>query len=129
MKLNPDCIRSILLEVEAATDSFHSFRYQNGSGQHKKLDEYTANEILYHVRQCKANDLIESFQDFNGGDTILISDLTPKGHEFLAKIRSDTIWNNTKNIAGKIGTKSLDAMIQIATAVLTEIVKAQIGLM
>ena len=36
-----------------------------------------------------------------GGDIVEISDLSPSGHEYLANIRSDNIWNKTKKLLVK----------------------------
>mgnify|MGYP002958432843 FL=1 len=57
-----------------------------------------------------------------------IYDMTYAGHQFLANIRSDNIWKGTKAIASKIGSSSLDAITQIASNVITELIKAQFGL-
>lgn len=58
----------------------------------------------------------------------MVQDLTPTGHKFIENIRQDTIWNNTKSIAAKVGSKSLDAIMQIASNVITELIKSQFGL-
>lgn len=57
-----------------------------------------------------------------------VADLTPKAHEFLADIRADTVWNDVKAVAAKVGSKSLSALSQIVAAVISEIIKAQLGL-
>ena len=65
---------------------------------------------------------------FDGGESCIIGDLSPAGHEFLANIRKDTVWNGVKSVAGKVGATSLSALTQIAANVVTELVKAQFGL-
>lgn len=64
--------------------------------------------------------------DVNGN--FRVSDLSPHGHEFLANIREDTIWNDVKSISSKVGSKSLSAVSQIASLVIAEIIKSQLGL-
>ena len=57
-----------------------------------------------------------------------VYDLTFAGHQFLANVRSDNIWNGVKSVGLKIGSVSLEALTQIASNVITELVKAQFGL-
>ncbi len=128
MKLNPDCVRDILLEIEDCTDFFQSFLYNVADPKPKHLSKYDHSEIIYHIQQCEFSGLITGVRIYENGDYIEIDDLAPAGHEFLANVRQDTIWNNTKTIAGKIGAKSLDALIQISSNVITELIKAQFGL-
>lgn len=128
MKLNPDCIRAILLTVENACDIGKPIRLPDERGTHLKA--YFDDEILYHVRQCDLSHLLYRVRALSGNGRLsyLIEDLTPEGHKFIANVRKDTIWNNTKSIAAKVGSKSLDALIQISSNVITELIKAQFGI-
>lgn len=126
MRLNPDCVRAILMSVENATDASHYFEYDKRGNTHELLTKYDHNEILYHMYQCNMAELITGFQPFDGGDSVIIGDLTPNGHEFMANIRNDSVWNKTQRVASKIGSGSLRSMVQIACAVVTEIIKAEL---
>lgn len=128
MKLNPDCIRDILISVE-------SMEYGTAYTLKKlcnDLPQYSTDELNYHCLK-----LIES--DFIQADSVPIPksylsqitriyDLTFSGHQFLANIRSDNIWNGVKSIGCKIGSLSLEALTQIASNVITELIKFQFGL-
>ncbi|WP_338630447.1 DUF2513 domain-containing protein [Clostridium baratii] len=127
MKLNPDCIRDILLTVEESTDFIHPLTYKINNNSHEKLSPYSHAEIAYHIRQCNLSNLLHGVNILDAGDIIVIKDLSPKGHQFLADIRSDNIWNNTKSIATKVGSVSLDALIKISTGVLTQMINKQLG--
>ena len=128
MKLNPDCVRDILMEVESVADYFRSLEYSVESDKPRRWKRYEHAEIIYHIRQCDYSGLITGVRYYEDGDYIEIDDLTPAGHQFVANVRQDNIWNNTKEIAGKVGSKSLDALIQISSGVITELIKAQLGL-
>ena len=128
MKLNPDCIRDILLAVEDTVDGTRIFEYSATEPVHSRLRAYDHSEILYHFRQCSMAGLIVGFLPLDNGDSVTISDLAPDGHRFLANVRQDSIWNNTKAVAAKVGSKSLEALIQISSNVITELIKAQFGL-
>lgn len=128
MKLNPDCVRDILLEVEDRTDFFQYLEYNVNGPKPKRWSKYDHSEIIYHIRQCECSGMITGVRFYESGDNIEIDDLSPVGHKFLANVRQDTIWNNTKTIAGKIGAKSLEALLQISSNVITELIRAQCGL-
>ena len=95
MRLNPDCIRDILLIVEKYAT------YSNDVEQEivfqELEDTYNHEEILYHIRQCEASGLFLKVQYFFGGFSIV--DLSPEGHQFVNDIRQDTNWNRTKEVA------------------------------
>lgn len=126
MRLNPDCIRDILLSAEDNTGFYEYLDYPNELDKCPLLKKYNDEEIKYHVRQCKKSYLIEVDFDLTGNFSI--SDLTPSGHEFLGSIRSDNIWSKTKSVAEKIGSHSLDTLTKISVGVLTEIIKSQLGI-
>lgn len=123
MKLNPDCLRDILLKIESLPGVNYEFRFDEETVA-SEFPNYTYDEILYHVRQCDLHGYL-----FNPRYTLdgpcSVRDLSPKGHEFLANIRSDNVWSKTKNVANKIGSYSIDTLAKIATGVITELIKRQ----
>lgn len=125
MRLNLDCVRDILIAVEEATDYFQPFEYIVGANTHERLEMYTHDEIAYHIRQCALSGYFYCPDIMGNSAMIRITDLSPAGHEFLAKIRSDTIWSKTKDVAASIGAKSLDVVAQVAVAVLTETIRSK----
>lgn len=127
MKLNPDCVRDILLVVESLQNVKHYYRF-NSETIPVLLPNYSVAEVIYHLRQCDLNGLLLNASHTMNYEEYTVSDLTPKGHEFLANIRESKIWNGVKEIAGKVGSSSLDAITQIASNVITELIKAQFGL-
>lgn len=125
MRLNSDCVRDILLMVEEKVDYHRIFELEFGDSLPTKLKKYSNEELLYHIRQCNLANLIIEPHFFDGGKYVTISDLSPDGHQFLANIRNDNIWGKVKKIAGVVGSNSLSAVTQIASNVITELIKAQ----
>lgn len=124
MKLDPDCIRDILLEIEN-TCSYHKiFSYPCNS---EFLDKYDEDVVMYHVRQCHLSGLLHKTSFYLGGGCSVM-DLTPEGHKFLADIRSDTNWNRTKDIAKSVGSMSLNAITDISAKVIAQLISKQMGL-
>ena len=127
MKLNPDCVRDILLVVESLPNLKNYYRFDRESVS-ELFPNYSFDEIMYHTRQCDLSGFLHNASATMNYETYTISDLTPKGHQFLADIRSDTIWNNVKEVSKKVGSNSLSSLSQIATGVITQIIKMQLGL-
>ena len=99
MKLNPDCIRGILLTVEEKCNFDTPWEYDRDTFESEYLAEFSHEEIVYHIKQASVSGLIENVHYYDGGATVLIGDLTPLGHEFLANIRAKSLWNKVKSKA------------------------------
>lgn len=114
MRFNPECVRDILFECEEVIEPDKEL-YLIEYDLPNRLSNYSWNEILYHLKQCHASGLFmyDSHEDTIGGYTV--SDLSPKGHELLEKIRSDKVWKKIlkKSIA------SIPTLISVATEILS----------
>ena len=110
MKLNPDCIRDILITVEEHSDFSNQTEYK-AEQPFETLSQYSHEEIIYHIRQCENSDLIYGVNYYDGGCHTDILDLSPKGHEFLANMRNDSVW---KKVISKGAGASLPILIELA---------------
>lgn len=127
MKLNPDCIRDILLVIENTTTYHDSWDWDFDNFDEPLLNNYSHEEILYHILQCKKAGLVDGCEFYFGADAGTVCDLSPYGHQFLADIRSESVWNKTKDIAQNIGSNSLDVLKQISSGVLTALIQSHLG--
>lgn len=144
MRLNLDCVRRILLCVEDNTgvrkncifidSGLEETELMIGNTpappfdyQSEILKEFSNDELIYHLNYCIEAELLSTSSPF-GQYTTIVTDLTPKGHEFLANIRSDTFFNKVKDIGKEIGTNSLRDLTQIATSCATMLIKAHFNL-
>lgn len=121
MKLNPDCVRDILMCVESIPDVKCHYVF-NRSTIEQDLPKYSYDEVCYHIRQCELSGFFYKAHSSLDGDWS-ITDLSPKAHEFLANIRQDNIWEGVKCIAEKVGSFSLSTLAAIASNILTELVR------
>ena len=123
MKLNPDCIRDILLDVEQFVTYSRPYDYLEDSQEDNSfVAKYDEDTVLYHIRQCEETGYLLDVRWTVVGNC-LIGDLSPDGHQFLADIREDTNWNKTKEIAKKVGSSSLSALKDIATSVISSLIQ------
>lgn len=118
MKLNPDCVRDVLLLTENETGYCKYLMVTRGNCL-QLIPGYTADEILYHITQCENFNFIKAN---NSLGAVTIKDLTPKGHIFLENIRNDNNWSATKKVASKVGSFSLDVLSNIAASIVTTLI-------
>lgn len=122
MKLNPDCIRDTLMALEGVsttggvTYTFASFEDFKGAAS---LEAYSADEIEYHLRQCDMCGFLVGAR-FGADGSFSVRDISPSAHEFLANIRSDTVYNAAKGKLAKAGVFSLKALVEVAASVAGE---------
>ena len=128
MKLNPDCIRDILISVELETSWNTHIRFTPGK-MPSTLAQYSDDVIFYHVKQCELSDLFggKTYWFLDGG--CMVQYLSPSGHQFLSDIRSDNNWSKTKEIANTVGSESISAIKDIATGVISSLIQKQLGLL
>lgn len=121
MKLNPDCIREILFAVEAQT----GFLKPTYAYDVVELVDFPEEEVLYHINQCELYGFFTKVthyvnQDYNSK----IMDLSPKGHEFIQNIRSQSVWGKTKELAKSAGSFAIGILADTAISV----VKARLSI-
>jgi hypothetical protein len=93
MRFNPDCIRDILLTVERISTPAIPFTYSYKSN-YPLLSKYSKDELIFHVKQCEMSGLFTKI--YYHFDCFDIFDLSPLGHEMLAKIRLNKYWEFVK---------------------------------
>ncbi|MCI1894811.1 MAG: DUF2513 domain-containing protein [Lactobacillus sp.] len=120
MQLNPDCIRDILLTVERHA-TFDDDVEPEAFVTDGLPQRYGEQQLLYHIRQASEAGLLDRVEFFASG--FAIRDLTPKGHEFLANVRLDKNWRKTKEVAAKIGSTSLKALMTVAANVISTLIE------
>ena len=108
MQRDMDLIRKILFVIEGKyVDTWLP-------GSDVQIDGYDMKTIAYHCA-------LLHFAFFGVGR------LTWEGHELLDKIKSDTVWNKTKETIKSKGIPLvLDAVKEISSAIVTSMVKAAI---
>ncbi|WOY88151.1 DUF2513 domain-containing protein [Ligilactobacillus murinus] len=125
MRLNPDCIRDVLIVVED-NSSFSKLVTLEDFSNSDIFQKYDMETISYHIRQAKESGLLLGATFYLGGE-FTIQDLSPEGHKFLANIREDKNWTKTKAIATKVGSTSLNALASIATNVISTAINQHLG--
>ena len=114
MKLNPDCVRDVLLAIENADFGEHI----SPATLHRSLPQYTEDEIEYTCLILSDGNFLQVMtiqlpgQEMPGVKSIIR--LTFQGHEFIAKIRDPERWPKLKKAVSTVRDYSLSALNAIA---------------
>ena len=126
MKLNPDCIRDLLLDVEAKSTFDNVVIYYEETDE-PLFNKYGVDTVFYHIRQADYAGFFIGEVTYTFDLSAIIIDLSPEAHEFLANIRQDTNWNKTKSIASKVGSFSLNVLKDISVGVVSKVISDQLN--
>ena len=127
MKLNIDCVRDILLELE----TFPIGVYPVGSLKNSIANHGRENVEYTLVKLSEANYVNVQYCRMTNGSFLFdsILDITFQGHEFLEKIRSDAVWNGkVKPALSSIGSMSFDVISNVTGSVVSALVLGKLGL-
>jgi hypothetical protein len=124
MKLNKDCIRDILLYVEANGQLEGSIGYNQLCNE---LNEYEQDDIGYTLLRLKEAGYIDGKQDTYMPFTFSVSAITWNGHKFLDTVRDPKVWSTTKKIAKKFESVSITLLSNIGAKVIEDTIDKTMG--
>lgn len=126
MKFDIDCARKVLMVVEDCEFA----RVLSLKDLHESLPQYDENTLAYHCLKLEEGGMLRlqtisvPLNPFPMLKTI--DDITYAGHQFLASVRSDTVWKPVKSVLAKLGVSSLSVATQVAGNVLSQLVRETI---
>jgi len=98
MKLNESCMVAILEAVQSISTTDRGFKSK--SDLDSIIGGYSNEMIMYHVRQCDLNGFLYGYKLYKDG-SFEISDLTPKGHNYLEEYEKSSFWGKVKPASEK----------------------------
>ena len=124
MKRDMDLIRAILLKVEA-DPSFNGWP-QDRSADAARLGvaDHADAEVTYNLVQAVEAGLLEGNTKMAAHGVVMISKLTPRGHQFLDDIRDADVWHKTRERAKGVAGVGISFVWEIAKAE----IRAKLGL-
>ena len=136
MKLDLECVRDILLLIEAkrnySIDESGCVETDPISMREiwKALPDRDNADIAYSLELLDEAGFIDmSTLDADGAMVeAFISRLTFQGHEYLETIRPETVWKKTTSVLSKIGSFSLDLVKDVASSILSDMAKGFLGI-
>ena len=123
MKLDLDCVRSIMLDLEETP--YGEFRTTSSiiDSLHKKYSPESIKYALLKLHEAEYIDAYKLEADGMFPSIELVLDITFDGHEFLNNVRANKIWEKTCSIASSLGVSSIGFVSKIAIGVITEYLK------
>ncbi|MGB0652862.1 MAG: DUF2513 domain-containing protein [Thermoplasmatota archaeon] len=119
MERDWDLVRTILLAVEAGTDTGQSLNINS-------FPDINIGALRSHVELLFQGGLIEGHLCASGQERVssfFIYGLTWDGHEFLDEIRAETVWEKTK---GKLAEARVGLSAAIVRSVASSLSKAAV---
>lgn len=126
MKLNTDCIRAVLLEIEKSwelkDDNCQNIRMEslNIDSLYHALPEYDKKDIFYSLYNLDQAGYVDVSILWADGGTVYncaINHMTYKGHQFLDQIRDTTRWSKIKRGIDAVRNYSLAAISAMAEGI------------
>ena len=118
MKLNYDCVRSVLLTVEKSKTIDEELNLNPLAVEtiFEQLPKYEDSEILYTIEKLKEAGYINAALHFAAGHFIdgTVSSITYSGHEYLDNIREPEVWRKVKAMLKNAGASTLPLISQAA---------------
>lgn len=118
MKLNYDCVRSVLLTVEKSKTIDEELNINPLAVEtiFEQLPKYEDSEILYTIEKLKEARYINAALHFAAGHFIdgTVSSITYSGHEYLDNIREPEVWRKVKAMLKNAGAITLPLISQAA---------------
>ncbi|MGG1455554.1 DUF2513 domain-containing protein [Bacillus subtilis] len=125
MKLDHDCVRSLLLELEEKL-SLNSIFDNSHIKELKTYEEFGEEQTFYTIlKLIEAKFLIGTSQFYlDESYEFAITSISHSGHEFLNNIRDSKIWSKTKSSVSTLSGVSLSIIGSVAA----DLVKKSVGL-
>lgn len=130
MKLDYDCLRSLLLKLEDFENLDDDLHYQSMTlnDMEKALPDFSKNKIAYATLKAEEGGLINA-RIMNADNciyTCIYSCLTYDGHQFLDNVRNNNIWSKTKSIAKELGCTSFRSLLSISEKIILAMIQSQL---
>lgn len=124
MKLNPDCIRDILLVIEEKIIPDEDGDTEPITAEELcdsvVLRKYQRGEVLYTVKSLFREGMVEEGPSYVSDSFPRIADLTAEGRRFLSVAKSNSVWVKVKKIAAENGVTLATELLKIGLGLLTK---------
>jgi DNA-binding transcriptional ArsR family regulator len=129
MQRDMEILRTLLLKLEQQEMDPGSIRGLSCHGEELAIEGIDGAAIGHHLEMMIDAGLIHVLDDrMSNGHEIYFQRISWQGHEFLAAIRDQEVWKQTKAAAKTGGVEALSAIWDIAKAVGKAELKRRTGL-
>ena len=123
MKIKEECIRDVLMSIEDTVTCYESFHYIAADPAPKRLEKYSHDEIVYHIRHCNQLGYLTGCSFLGNGAMIFVEDLSTGGHEYLRNVRSNSTWGQIKQVLVSHKNESIKQLAKMVVQTLWQCIK------
>ena len=133
MKLDPNCIRKVLLFLEREQKMLSSGHIQRivarEMAENEAFQEYSIEDVLYTAEKLMEAGFITASHKWNTqtDHLLVITGITYQGHQFLETVRDNKVWGQTKKIAAKVGSFSVKTLASVAEGIVTGLINQHLS--
>lgn len=127
MKLNHDCVRQVLLDLEKNLDLPNIEKSYEEAISPSTFEKYGEKTVEYSLLQLINVHYVDGVPLY-GSNVLLscsVSSITWDGHQFLDTIRDSKIWKKTKGILSHLESASITFASNVASSVLSDFIFGQ----
>lgn len=134
MKLDPDCVRDLMLfceehtyikteEIGRCTAARYHVLYVDSMRHIPPLNKYDTGALIYHIIQLSESGYLatdfrfDPVENFRHNALPAIYYVTPKGHEFIASIVGKAQWDKISKILRSLGSVSLTVIETVSKGI------------
>lgn len=121
MRLNPECVRAILIFCENALNNHNIIRFGLDFEEFDTL--FTSDELQYTSKKMIEGKLLEGRSI--GNVQTEISGITWEGHKLLDNIRDDSVWKMVLQKVKKLESVSIYVISRIAQQTVLDIINSK----
>ncbi len=114
MKRDDDLIRNLLFEAEETDEASIIVDFDSDTGEFDEKRHHHAQLLLDAGYFAEVGEYCYR--------------LTNDGHDYLISIKDESVWNNTRNVANRMGGVALPLMKDIAISLVKRSIKDKFGL-
>ncbi|ARK28745.1 DUF2513 domain-containing protein [Halalkalibacter krulwichiae] len=115
MKLNHDCVRHALLELEEKMEFLQNLTLTDIK-EFESFHKYGEEDFIYSLLKLKdAGYIVAEYDEYyDQSYDMEIKAITWDGHSFLDNIRDPIIWKKVKGVSGKLASVSIPFLSKLA---------------
>lgn len=121
MKLDHNCVRSILLELEE-TLTLNDVLSLHQMKNFKTFEKFGHETSVYTLTKLIEAEFLKGSVPVGDNEIIdvLVGSITWEGHQFLDNIRDNDVWSKTKDSVKSLSSVSLSVLSSVATSVINK---------
>lgn len=118
MRLNPDCVRDIMLTLEEKLIPTEDGDIEQLTVEEicsfDQLSSYQRSEVIYIVKMLYDSSILKPGKRYISDICNRVADITPQGYKFIDSIKPQNKWIKIKSYVKPLGELTVKALFDLA---------------